>query len=304
MSDVVALTGATGFIGRALLASLSDSDTPVRALCRNDQEDSQSINWIKGELSSDKSLDALLENSDILIHCAGVVRGRSLDEFVKVNTRGTENLLAAVKRQKRDIRILFFSSLAAREPGLSWYASSKHQAEALLSANNDVRWTIFRPTAVYGSGDKEVRPLLQIIQKGFLPVPAVETQFSLLHIHDLVCAVQRWLTAGETDSKIYELDDGTASGYNWQAVIELANQVWGKSVIRLPIPLAVLNLLARVNLSTAKLLDYSPMLTPGKVCEIVHPDWSCDITAVSKDLDWQPTIKLIDAMQDSSLLGI
>lgn len=304
MSEVVALTGATGFIGRALLSSLVNRNISVRALCRNCQQDTKSVTWIKGELSSASSLNELLENASYVIHCAGVVRGKSLSDFVEVNTTGTQNLIAAVKRQNKNTKILLMSSLAAREPDLSWYATSKHQAEELLRVGNDISWTIFRPTAVYGPGDKEIRPLLQLVRKGLLPAPAVNTSFSLLHINDLVHAVESWLEKSDVHGKTYELDDGTASGYNWQTLIELADQVWGKSVIRLPVPITVLNILATANLVAAKLLHYSPMLTPGKVCEIIHPDWSCDITEISQDLDWHPGIRLLDAMRDTSLLGL
>ena len=84
----------------------------------------------------------------------------------------------------------------------------------------------------------------------------------------------------------------------------MANEVWGRSVIQLPVPILVLEVVAKMNLSSARMFNYAPMLTPGKIREIIHPDWSCDITEVSRDLNWQPGIRLVDAMQDMTLLGI
>ncbi|PRW55595.1 putative rmlD substrate binding domain protein [Escherichia coli] len=57
-------------------------------------------------------------------------------------------------------RFLFISSLAARHPELSWYAKSKYVAEQRLAAMADeITLGVFRPTAVYGPGDKELKPL-------------------------------------------------------------------------------------------------------------------------------------------------
>lgn len=304
MSDVVALTGATGFIGRTILSSLSDRGIPVRALCRQPQTSTVSTTWIQGHLGSERALNSLLEGASVVIHCAGNVRGKSLEEFTDVNTTGTKSLLSACSQQNRQLRFLFFSSLAAREPHLSWYARSKALAEELVQAADTLEWTIFRPTAVYGQGDREILPLLKLLHLGLLPAPNSKCRFSLLHIVDLLDAVSRWLENDRSHKHVFELDDGTSSGYTWKYLQEQASQIRGKSVIRLPIPVSVLRILAALNLGTARLLGYSPMLTPGKVNEIVHPDWRCDITRAADELGWQPKIRLVDAMRDSSLLQL
>jgi hypothetical protein len=53
---------------------------------------------------------------------------------------------------------------------------------------------------------------------------------------------------------------------------------------------------ARVNLALAGLLHYSPMLTPGKVRELQHPDWVCDTDKLMKVTDWRPKKRLQDAL--------
>ncbi len=304
MSGVVALTGATGFIGRSLLDFFRQNNIHVRALCRTRQADASNVDWVQGSLSNTKALNTLLDGAGALIHCAGVVRGKSLDDFNGVNTRGTQNIIDAARAQPNSPRILFMSSLAAREAELSWYASSKHQAELLFKSCDDIDWTIFRPTAVYGPGDTEIRPLLQLIRRGLLLAPAVTTNFTLLHVHDLVAAVALWLDESSANGKTYELDDASPSGYNWAVLTELANEVWGRSVIQIPIPLPVLRVASKMNLTAARLFNYAPMLTPGKIQEITHPDWSCDTSGISRDLNWNPRIRLVDAMHDLSLLGL
>jgi nucleoside-diphosphate-sugar epimerase len=305
MSGLVALTGATGFIGTALLNSFAKSGRKVRALSRQARINNELVEWVTGDLESPQALQNLVDGADLIIHCAGTVRGKSIDEFLTINDGGTASLIAACKQQARQRRFLLISSLAARQPELSWYAFSKSKAEQTLKSQaSNMSCTIFRPTAVYGPGDKEIRPLLQAMRLGLLPVPNTESRFSLLHVNDLVLAIMQWSASSTPIKGVYELDDGTANGYNWATLVDLAKQVWGRSVLKVPIPLALLNMLATTNLGLARLFHYSPMLTPGKVREITHPDWVCDNSALSRVLDWRPSIQLADAMQDPSLLQL
>ncbi len=301
----MAVTGATGFIGKSILADLVRGGYQVKALSRQAQQDSESVRWIVGDLHSLSQLNTLVEDVDTVIHCAGAVRGKSLQEFVSINNTGSMNLLSACKTQNIQRRLLHISSLAAREPQLSWYAKSKKMAEAeLLVRKSNVLTTVFRPTALYGPGDKEIKPLLKSLKAGFLPAPNTNSQFSLLHINDLLLAVRMWLEAESFSGDIFELDDGSPNGYNWQGLIQLTNQVWGKSVVRIPVPISLLKVFAEINLKMARRFNYSPMLTPGKVREIMHSNWVCDNRPLTEKLGWLPTITLADAMNTPDLLQL
>ena len=113
----------------------------------------------------------LVKDASAVVHCAGQVRGSSLEDFVHTNVEGTSNLLHAVAQQTTPPRFLLISSLAARHPELSWYATSKRMAELLvLDRSPEMPCTIFRPTAVYGPGDKEMSPLFKATRRGVLPM--------------------------------------------------------------------------------------------------------------------------------------
>jgi len=305
MARLVALTGATGFIGSSLLSTLVNSGTKVRALGRRTRDNSDRTEWITGDLHSPHALTELVDGADIIIHCAGTVRGKSEQEFLSINNDGTANLLTACKEKSQQRRFLLISSLAAREPELSWYAMSKSMAERTLNLHGkNMSKTVFRPTAVYGPGDREIRPLLRAMKSGLLPAPNIESRISLLHINDLVSAILRWINLSSTPDGVYELDDGAANGYNWDAMAKLAREHWKRSVLKIPIPVNLLNMIAITNLGLARLLHYSPMLTPGKIREIAHPDWTCNNSAITSNLGWQPTIQLSDAMKNPSLLQL
>jgi nucleoside-diphosphate-sugar epimerase len=207
-----------------------------------------------------------------------------------------------VAQQTTPPRFLLISSLAARHPELSWYATSKRMAELLvLNRSPEMPGTIFRPTAVYGPGDKEMKPLFKATRRGVLPMVGRPTmRFGLLHVSDLVAAVLCWLSTPLPVHGLYELDDGMPGGYDSESVAAIAQEVWGRPVHCIFLPGSLVSLVATINLWSARLLHYSPMLTPGKVRELQHPDWVCDITPLTRALpDWQPCVHLRDALPGS-----
>jgi len=296
----IALTGATGFIGTRLIDLLAREGWNVRALYRprkgRKPVNREGLTWIAGGLDDASALDRLVTSTAAVIHCAGAVRGASRKDFDEVNEAGTQQLVEAVIKQQKMPRLLLVSSLAAREPALSHYAASKRRGEmAVQEVAGDLRWTILRPPAVFGPGEKEMLPLFRSMANGFAPVPAIgESRLSLIYVDDLASAVLAWLTADTCDGKILELDDGRSGGYNWDSILEIAGRVLrpGMAIHRVPIPISLLNLFAGTNLALARVLGYKPMLTPGKVRELSHSDWVCDSREFSELTGWQPGIDL------------
>ena len=298
MTETVALTGATGFVGSNLLTALEQSGYLIRALTRRPQPAHEHITWIHGDLGKRAALEELVQGCGSVIHCAGTTRGNSLEEFLQVNLKGTENLLAATREITPAPRFLLVSSLAARYPDYSWYARSKSSAETRLRADDyaGLSRTIFRPTAVYGPGDKEMRPLFRLLQRGVLPASGSPTaRISLIHVDDLVRAMLMWLRVKEAQG-LFELDDGTEGGYRWETIAATGCATWKRRIIHVRVPVALLRCAARANLLLARTFRYPAMLTPGKVNEITHEDWVCDNAPLTTCIGWQPTIRLADVL--------
>jgi nucleoside-diphosphate-sugar epimerase len=303
MPVLVALTGASGFIGHAILQRLVKHGHKVRALVRKPQPDTKSVQWIQGDLNNVAALHELVKGVSAIIHCAGQVRGNSFETFAQTNVEGTKNLVRAATDQTVKPRFLLISSLAARQPELSWYAKSKRMAEQSLARYaGNMQWTAFRPTAVYGPGDKEIKPIFNATRHGFLPVVGKSTNyFSLLHVDDFVAAIQCWLEMHTTTKGIFELDDGKPDGYSYQSLAAIAQEVWQRPVWCISIPTTLVRLVANTNLWLSRLLHYAPMLTPGKVRELQHPNWLCDNKPLMHALpDWHPSINLRDALPQIS----
>ncbi|MDX2479016.1 MAG: NAD-dependent epimerase/dehydratase family protein [Desulfuromusa sp.] len=298
----MALTGATGFIGSVLLKYLTEQGYLIRALhrpCSSPPKPIVSVTWVTGTLEDVDSLRALVTDVDVVVHCAGAVRGATLEQFKKINTEGVERLLQVAVEQ-RVSHFLLMSSLAAREPTLSAYALSKKLGEDILPRYNDkISWHILRPPAVYGPGDREMQPLLKLIKRGIIPmVGRKEGRFSLLYVDDLAEAVVCLLRSyRKNQGQCFELHDGHPDGYTWAQIAAIATHLNGKVPRCFSIPRGLLYIAGQINIAMAHLGHYQPMLTPGKVREIFHPDWVSNNTKITQALDWQPKILLQDGMK-------
>ena len=298
MTQTIAITGATGFIGRRICSHLLEAGCHVRALVRTPRKASgllpERVELVEGSLGDADRLEALVEGADAVVHCAGAVRGATREQFDRVNVDGVRMLLRAMESQQAPPRLLSLSSLAAREPELSHYAASKRMGEQVLTEEaGRVQWIALRPPAVYGPGDTELLPLFRAMARGFAPVPgAPDARFSMLFVDDLAAAVLAWLHSDALRSGVYTLDDGRDGGYDWQAVADTVTGICNRRVRLIPVPAWILDIAARLNSLAARLIGYAPMLTPEKLRELRHPDWVCDSEALQAGLDWRPQYQL------------
>ncbi len=290
----IALTGATGFVGQHVATRLRADGHWVRALCRRLPPDVPGIEWVPGDLSASAALARLTMGTDVLIHCAGQTRGLAYKDFSMTNVAGLSLLARILEKSPSCRRLLFISSLAARHPELSHYARSKRAAEACLQANRCLDWTIFRPPAIYGPGDRELLPLLKAMGRGFATVPANQnSRLSLLFVADLADAVVSWLETGTSCSgATYEIHDGREGGYSWVDILHVAASLRGAPVRGLRIPGWLLTTAGVINETRARMFGSPPMLSRGKARELRHHDWVCSNDAISADLHWRPKFDL------------
>ncbi|HCD1255418.1 TPA: NAD-dependent epimerase/dehydratase family protein [Citrobacter amalonaticus] len=300
MSTTVAVTGGTGFIGRHIIDDLLSRGFTVRALTRTPHHDERdNLVWVLGSLEESESLAQLVAGVDHVVHCAGQVRGHKEEVFTRCNVEGSQRLMQAAKESGSCQRFLFISSLAARHPELSWYANSKYVAEQRLTEiAGGITLGIFRPTAMYGPGDKELSPLFRAMLHGYLPrFGAADTRLSFLHVSDLAQAVSQWLLADQTPVSPYELCDGVADGYNWQRLQDIAVAIRNRPVRVVSISRPLLNLMADTSSLISRLSGKEPMLTRSKVCELTHSDWSANNKDLYEIINWSPRISLEYALR-------
>jgi nucleoside-diphosphate-sugar epimerase len=138
-SMTVAITGASGMIGRALCAHLGSRGFHVRALARRPDaalEVMPNVTTFRCELPDAIPREALA-GCQALIHGAYVTRFRSIDEARRINETGTQRLLEA-SRGSGVPRFVFISSLSAHSAARSYYGQSKFRLESLLDPQRDL----------------------------------------------------------------------------------------------------------------------------------------------------------------------
>jgi nucleoside-diphosphate-sugar epimerase len=288
----VALTGASGFVGRHILARAAAAGFRLRVLARDPNrlpDLPPGTERVHGGLENPAALADLVRDAVAVIHCAGAVRGVTRTQFDRVNVAGTAAVAEAAAEAGAG-RFLQISSLAAREPRLSAYAASKRAGEsAARDAAGSAAVTIFRPPAVYGPGDREMLTLFRVMARGYAPVfgdPAA--RFSLIFVADLADAAVAWLNAASAPAGTFEPDDGHPGGHGWADVCETVASITGRPVRPLRLPPAVLALPAGLNYAAGRMTGFAPMLTPGKLRELRHPDWVCRAGELEALLGWRP----------------
>ena len=284
-SRVLAVTGGTGFVGSNLLRIARAQGYEVRALTRGWRPPEEGIDWIDGALDRADSLAKLCEGADAVVHIAGLINASSRAAFEAVNVGGTANMIDAA-RKAGVRRFVHISSLAAREPELSDYGHSKARAERLVAASG-LDWTIVRPPAVYGPGDRETFELFKMARRGLVALPP-KGRFSLLHVDDLCRLVLAVIDQPDTHSETYEPDDGTPDGWEHRHFARTLGRVFGKRAATVSMPKVVMKGASRIERLVRR---GKAKLTADRVRYFCHPDWVVTARQRPPELLWKPQIR-------------
>jgi uncharacterized protein YbjT (DUF2867 family) len=280
----LALTGGTGFVGQHLLRMAVEAGYQVRALTRTPRAAEPGIEWVLGSLDRPDSLEALAAGADAVIHIAGLING-SNEQFEAVNIGGTAAMLD-VARKAGVKRFVHISSLAAREPGLSRYGSSKERSERLVRVSG-FDWTIIRPPAVFGPGDRETLELFKMARRGFVALPP-RGRFSVIHVEDLCRLVLAVVDRPETVGQTYEPDDGRENGWDNRHFARSLGRLFGKRATTVSMPRFVLNGASRLDRLVRR--DRAK-LTADRVGYFCHPDWVVRAEQRPPETLWTPQVR-------------
>lgn len=293
---VIALTGATGFVGHSVIEEAVRAGYHVRALTRREQGPNPlldpHVTWVRGELRDTGSLSLLTRGAEAIVHVAGVVNAPDAAGFEAGNVTGTLNLIETAV-VKGIARFVYVSSLSAREPQLSAYGASKARAEKLVMAS-PLEWTIVRPPAIYGPRDKEMFELFRAARWGVVPVPG-NGRASMIHVEDLARLLVALVPGGEpVTGRVFEPDDGKPGGWGHDETARAIGLAVGKRV-------RVLGLSRRALMAVAKvdnaLRGANAKMTPDRAEYFSHPDW---VVGADKGLPaaiWQPRIATSDGLR-------
>ena len=210
-TPLIAVTGASGFIGRALVDALPPT-ARVRALIRRHDAQTEALarrgtDLVFGDLTEPGTATALVRGADVVIHCAAQMGLADPVRSYAVNVIGTERLARAARAAGTG-RLIYVSSISVlggtRRPQnvlteddepedtdhLNAYAGTKYLGECRLqdAAGGELSWTVIRPTNVYGLGSGPwFRNWVRIIRR--LPIAVGDVAIDVVHVDDVVQAL-------------------------------------------------------------------------------------------------------------------
>jgi nucleoside-diphosphate-sugar epimerase len=271
---LVAVTGATGFLGRHLVQALVKQGWTVRVLTRRDPvyEGWRNITpqIVIGDVADPGALQRLCAGAQIVIHAAGLIKAPSRAVFDAVNRDGAA--LAAEAAKAAGAHMILISSLAAREPGLSDYAASKRAGEEAAAAVLGGDLSVVRPPAIYGPGDRETLSIFAAAQRtALLPVISPSARICLVHVTD--AAAQIAALASNPRPGVFALSDPRRDGYGWGEVMSAAAAAVGRQARLIAIPPWTIRIAALI---CAFLTGGRAIFGPGKARELLHSDWSVE----------------------------
>ncbi|GAB5454705.1 MAG: NAD-dependent epimerase/dehydratase family protein [Henriciella sp.] len=281
-TGVIAVTGATGFIGSHLLARLGAENTPTRALIRYKPNRVASApgstEIVSGSLNDRDALSKLLTGARTCIHLAGATTSINASGFHSANVIGTYNMAASAAAAGVE-HFICVSSQAARAPRISDYAASKAMSESALEPfRADMRITIIRPPAVIGAGDPMLQPMLDLIRAGWLPAPSEPKRapraFAVISVHDLVSQIVDSIAGSGAGPQFVE--PCSVASTNWTDVASATTELLERNVRIVRLPPVLMKAAAVLADGIAKLTRRTFPLSLSKVRELLAVDWTYD----------------------------
>ncbi|WP_421214177.1 UDP-glucose 4-epimerase family protein [Aeromonas jandaei] len=310
---MILLTGATGFVGQAVLVQLlRRQECAIRTYGRRAPvclhgNAAQNTLHITGDLSDGADFSAALPDIDVVIHCAAqahVMKSSSDqndDLYWAANVEGTCNLarqsiVAGVKR------FIFISSVKVNGESTTNnspfshtslpapeddYGRSKQAAEEGLRSlvvGTGMELVIIRPPLVYGPGVKgNFRSLLTVAEKNLpLPLGAINNQRSMVALDNLVDLIMTCITHPHATNQTFLVSDD--QDVSTTQLLEKMSRAAGKSPRLLPVPMSWLRLAGKLTGKQA-------------VIERLCGNLQVDINHTKTTLGWQPPISLEEGIK-------
>lgn len=319
----ILVTGATGFIGSFIVEEALNKGMEVWAAVRKTSSleylrDSR-IHRIELNLSSEDDLKNQLKDHpfDYVVHAAGVTKCIHQEDFYRINTEGTKNLVNAIRTLKMPLkRFVYLSSLSifgpireqqpyqeiteadTPQPNTA-YGKSKLLAEQFLDSINEslkadeepFHYVILRPTGVYGPREKDYFLMAKSI-KGHsdFSVGYKQQDITFVYVQDVVQAVFLAIDYGKTGRK-YFLSDGQV--YQSSTFSNLIHQALGRPWwIRIKAPIWILRIVTFFGEHIGRMTGKITALNNDKYHILKQRNWRCDIQPAIDELGYHPEYPL------------
>jgi uncharacterized protein YbjT (DUF2867 family) len=245
----VAVIGATGFVGRHVVAHLQESGHRVRAASRSGARLAgwgEAVNAVVADVETGAGLAEAMTGADAVIHLVAIPREGKGRTFEEVNVRGTARVVEAA-RAAGVRRFVHLSAMGVTDDPELRYLSSKWRGEEVVRASG-LDWVILRPSLIFGEGDgffSLIETTLTWWSPGVVAIPGDGTaRFQPLAVQDLAIAVERCLVDADRAGTTYEL--GGPGYLTYRQIVDRVMEVTGKRRLRLNMPVPLISALTAV----------------------------------------------------------
>jgi nucleoside-diphosphate-sugar epimerase len=317
----ILITGASGFIGSFIVEEALKRGFETWAAMRKSSSkeylQDERIHFIELNLSSKEQLVEQLKphQFDYVVHAAGVTKCLNKQDFHRINTLGTKNLVDALLEIEMPLkRFVFVSSLSifgaikeqqpydeiresdTPQPNTA-YGRSKLEAEHYFeSLGSRIPYIILRPTGVYGPKEKDYFLMAKSIkQHSDFAVGFKRQDITFVYVEDVVQAVFLALDRGENGRK-YFLSDGEV--YQSTTFSDLIHEELGRPWwIRIKAPVWVLRIITFFGEYIGRMTGKVTALNNDKFNILKQRNWRCDIQPAIKELGYEPKVKLAEGVR-------
>lgn len=237
MSKQVCIIGGSGFVGRAIVRQAIEAGYSVTVACRHPERarDLQvnGARLVKADITNGKGVVEAVAGADCVINLVGLLFERGRYSFSAAHVKGTENTLLACKNAGI-ARYLHMSALGAAKVPASRYSRTKGEAEMRVRQSG-LKWTIFRPSIIYGRGDSFFNKFKAMTRFApALPVISGSTRFQPVWVEDVARAFVLAIDNPRTEGQLYEL--GGPKQYSFKELLQLLMASLGRSRLLIPVP--------------------------------------------------------------------
>jgi dihydroflavonol-4-reductase len=305
------VTGGTGFIGSHLVEHLLSRGYEVSCLVRT----TSNIEWIRGlpvrfiygDCERKETLMEAVRGQDYIFHLAGRLKSLDWDSYYRTNCVGTRNIAeACVEFNPRVRRFVYVSSIAAAGPSERGRLKSEEDEcapvndygrtkllgeEEVRSLRGKLPFVIVRPPNVLGSRQEELCAIFGIIRRRVKPLLGNgDNQLSIVFVQDLVRGIEMAATHGDTEGNTYFITDGKT--YSWRRIADVVADKLGVSGFCIPIPHALLVLLASLTGAVARCKGEASFFNGKLVNHLRETYQTYDGSKAERDFGFRPSLDL------------